>query len=732
MDALRRRVLTYGGYDELWSDDYRLRIRYHRPREYYLRLVNGVWEPEDTVHPFMAQYLRSAAVFACAAEKCADIHDICEYLSDCEALLPEELLRLLLDDRGLSMDEAMRLVIKVFGRALKHIGDHDFLFDMQPRTAALTKVLKDELPKYILHEPYNADYRSPLGAVECGSEIRLSACTFGVEVPKLHLDCGEAHLELEPQDGDLDFRFTLELSGDWRYRFVSDSGKSDEARLTVYKKGFATPDWAKGRIMYQIFPDRFGFGDCAQGIEYHRSLGQTPELHESIADPVRWQARSFESDYSPDDFYGGTLDGIRKKLPYLRSLGVGIIYLNPVVEARSNHRYDCSDYTKVDPILGSVEDYVNLCADAKRLGIAVISDGVFSHTGADSVYFNRYGSYPSLGAWQSEESPYRKWYDFGDYPQGYRCWWGFRELPEVRESDPDWQDCVISGDDAIVKLWLRRGASGWRLDVADELPDDVLELIRRSAKEEKPDALIIGEVWEDAVSKVSYGSARNYALGYSLDSVMNYPFRKAVTDFVLSHLSSFRLRDFLLSQKFNYPKPMYECLMNLLGSHDVERLHTLLSIGIGVADMSRPRQAELRLTPEQSDHGTRLQRLAAAIQYSVPGIPCLYYGDEECLDGGRDPFNRAPFEPQKRGLYSYYARLGELRRLHPALMHGDMELCCPSEDVIEIYRKTESETLVCVINRSRCDLALGFAGTPLLGVGKQTSLPAMSAELYLL
>ena len=429
MDALRRRVLTYGGYDELWSDDYRLRIRYHRPREYYLRLVNGVWEPEDTVHPFMAQYLRSAAVFACAAEKCADIHDICEYLSDCEALLPEELLRLLLDDRGLSMDEAMRLVIKIFGRALKHIGDHDFLFDMQPRTAALTKVLKDELPKYILHEPYNADYRSPLGAVECGSEIRLSACTFGVEVPKLHLDCGEAHLELEPQDGDLDFRFTLELSGDWRYRFVSDSGKSDEARLTVYKKGFATPDWAKGRIMYQIFPDRFGFGDCAQGIEYHRSLGQTPELHESIADPMRWQARSFESDYSPDDFYGGTLDGIRKKLPYLRSLGVGIIYLNPVVEARSNHRYDCSDYTKVDPILGSVEDYVNLCADAKRLGIALISDGVFSHTGADSVYFNRYGSYPSLGAWQSEESPYRKWYDFGDYPQGYRCWWGFRELP---------------------------------------------------------------------------------------------------------------------------------------------------------------------------------------------------------------------------------------------------------------------------------------------------------------
>ena len=727
MDALRRRVLTYGGYDELWSDDYRLRIRYHRPREYYLRLVNGVWEPEDTVHPFMAQSLRSAAVFACAAEKCADIHDICEYLSDCEALLPEELLRLLLDDRGLSMDEAMRLVIKVFGRALKHIGDHDFLFDMQPRTAALTKVLKDELPKYILHEPYNADYRSPLGAVECGSEIRLSACTFGVEVPKLHLDCGEAHLELEPQDGDLDFRFTLELSGDWRYRFVSNSGKSDEARLTVYKKGFATPDWAKGRVMYQIFPDRFGFGDCAQGIEYHRSLGQTPELHGSIADPVRWQARSFESDYSPDDFYGGTLDGIRKKLPYLRSLGVGIIYLNPVVEARSNHRYDCSDYTKVDPILGSVEDYVNLCADAKRLGIAVISDGVFSHTGADSVYFNRYGSYPSLGAWQSEESPYRKWYDFGDYPQGYRCWWGFRELPEVRESDPDWQDCVISGDDAIVKLWLRRGASGWRLDVADELPDDVLELIRRSAKEEKPDALIIGEVWEDAVSKVSYGSARNYALGYSLDSVMNYPFRNAVISFARGETGAFALRDFLLSQQHNYPMPMYMALMNLLSSHDVERLHSALGADCGLKSLDRASQAAFRLTPEQSAKADRLQKLCAAIQYCTPGVPCLYYGDEECLDGAGDPFNRAPFEPSGSSLHNFYVELGRIRNSSEALKSGSTKFYAPTPDVLMILREAENDRILCVINRGSNVFNLrdyGFADRI------DCTVPPCSAEIY--
>lgn len=732
MDALRRRVFTYGGYDELWSDDYRLKIRYHRPREYFLRRENGVWQPEDRVHPFMAQYLRSAAVFAEASEMCADICDIGEYLPSCESLLPEELLRLLLDDFGLSMESAMRIVVKAFGALLKRKEDHDYLFDMQPRTAALTSVLRAALPHYFYHDPYSEEYRSPVGAVECGTRLRISVCSFGGTVPKLLAFCGDRRLEISASCvGELvEYAFTPDSVGDWRYRFAGAFGESETYRLTVYRPDFSTPDWAKGRVMYQIFPDRFGFGDCSAGIEYHRRLGQTPELHGSIGEPVRWQARDFETDYAPDDFYGGTFNGIAKKLPYLRSLGVGIIYLNPVVEARSNHRYDSSDYTKTDPILGSVEDYVNLCAEAKRLGIAVIGDGVFSHTGADSVYFNRYGSYPSVGAWQSEASPYRRWYDFGDYPEGYRCWWGFRELPEVRELDPDWQRFVISGEDAIVKLWLRRGASGWRLDVADELPDEVLALIRNSAKAEKPDALIIGEVWEDAVSKISYGKPRNYALGYSLDSVMNYPFRKAVTDFVLGEQSAFRLRDFLLSQKHNYPKPLYECLMNLLGSHDVERLHTLLSLGRAVSDMSRSEQASLTLTPEQSDCGTRRQRLAAAIQYAVPGIPCLYYGDEECLDGGRDPFNRAPFEPKHGGLYEYYAALGRLRNTHPALQGGDMELRCFSEERLAIIRRVAEETIVCVVNRSRCDFELPFAGTPLLRIGSRSSLPAMSAEFY--
>lgn len=732
MDAVRRSVFTYGGYDELWSDDYKLTIRYHRPREFRLTLKNGVWTPDDVVHPFTAQYLRSAATFAAAAEKCRRIEDISEYLPNVEGLLPEELLRLLLDDKGLSMDEAMHIVVKCFGRLLCAEEDHDYLFDMQPRTAALTAILRSELKKYIWHDPYDECCRFPLGAVETETELNLTAYVFSDSDLSLRVcvDGTQSEYKMTGDGFKRSCGIKLSESGAYEYRFVSDTAESEEFRLTVYKKGFATPDWAKGKVMYQIFPDRFGFGDCKSGIEYHRALGQTPELHGSISEPLRWQARDFETDYAPDDFYGGTLCGICEKLPYLNSLGVGIIYLNPIVEARSNHRYDSSDYTKVDPILGTMEDFEALCDKAKALGIAVILDGVFSHTGADSVYFNRYGSYPEIGAWQSDESPYRSWYDFGDYPCGYKCWWDFKELPEVNEHDRTWQDYIISGNKAVVKRWLKNGASGWRLDVADELPDDVLELIRRSVKAEKSDALIIGEVWEDAVTKESYGKRRNYALGYSLDSVMNYPFRTAVTDFALGKASSFELRDFLLSQMYNYPAPMYDCLMNLLGSHDVERLHTLLSCGEDIAALGRDEQSKLSLSAEQSAKGTALQKLCAAIQYAVPGIPCLYYGDEESLDGGRDPFNRAPFEPKMRGLYGFYAELGKLREDSDVLKRGKMSIECPSDAVIMLYRSIAGEKIVCIVNRSAESFALPFPAAPLISDISPDHLPPYTAGFY--
>ena len=738
MDVIRRKVYTYGAYEECWSEDYRLSILYERPREYEMVLRKGVWESELVLNPLMLKYLRSAAAIEYASECCDNyrmaLSEIGRFLPLNQDFLPEELFRFLMDDRSFGMEEALAVVINVFGKMLCSLPENDWLWEMQPRTAALNAVLRNVLSSrsIVIHDDYDTAFRNPAGAVEEGTETEFSVFVPGrTSWVSMHVwsenFCTE--ISMEKQGERFVCRFTPPSPAVYFYSFFHDSGESRAYQLTAYKKGFETPHWFKGGIMYQVFPDRFGIGeDVTEGIEYHRALGQTPELHGSIYEPVKWQARPGETDYAPDDFYGGTLAGIAKKLPYLKSLGVSILYLNPIVEARSNHRYDTSDYAKVDPIFGTNSDYVNLCTEASKLGIRIVNDGVFSHTGADSIYFNRYSNYVNQGACQSMDSPYFNWYDFKDYPNKYRCWWGFRELPEVNELDPDWQEYIVKGKDSIIKRWLRMGASGWRLDVADELPDEVLELIRESVKEEKSDALIIGEVWEDAVLKEEQGRRRRYALGGALDSVMNYPFRDAVLNFVLGKISSYELKDFLLHQKYNYPKPMYESLMNLLGTHDVERLHTYLAMGCDAKAMSREEQAKIIISESDSLRATALQKLCAAIQYTVPGVPCLYYGDEECLDGGRDPFNRAPFEPGCKKLYQYYVKLGTVRSRYSSIRRGSFEIETPAPDVIHLIRENEIERIVCVINNSQYMLE-HTEGQPLLN--ESSFVSPISAEIFI-
>ena len=759
MDAVKRIAKTCGCYDEVWSNDGKLSIAYDDERSYQLSFDGQNWSVLDAADKNTCAYLICSAAINYAVERCRSsglsLDFVHEFLpKECKTLIPAELLRVLLDDCGLGIFDACAIVVRCFGSD-SAAPEIPWLHDVQPRTANLQAVLNNALKSFgfAVHDAYAGAYRSPLGAVEDGSEVKLCIRSFGgVKSAKLcvYADGYSAEFDMQ-RDGDcFSCSFTPEkpaalwycfnlctengerrlcVGNDGHFSVLSDAA-NDGFRLTVYKRGFTTPEWFAGRIMYQIFPDRFGFEDASEGIEYHKALGQTPELHGSINEPVRWLPRSFEKDYAPDDFYGGSLRGITKKLPYIKELGVGVIYLNPIFEARSNHRYDTSDYGKIDPILGNEQDYVNLCAEAARLGIGVINDGVFSHTGADSIYFNRYGSYPTLGAYQGTQSQFYPWYDFRHFPDDYRCWWNFKDLPEVNEQNAAWQDYIIGGNDSIVRRWLRCGASGWRIDVADELPDEVLSLIRDAAKAEKPDSVIIGEVWEDAVIKNSYGKMRNYALGYSLDSVMNYPFRSAVIDFALKRKTAFELRDFLLGQQHNYPQPMYRCLMNLLGSHDVERLHTALAFDYDVNALDRRQQAELTLTEEQALRATRLQRLCAAIQYCVPGVPCLYYGDEECLDGGRDPFNRKPFEPSNIGLHNFYARLGEIRSSSPALTGGSMQILTPSADVFIILRQAGNEKIACVINRSDDYYTVPFSGTPLLGGCEANLVTPMSVEIF--
>lgn len=495
-------------------------------------------------------------------------------------------------------------------------------------------------------------------------------------------------------------------------------------QITAYDGAFETPEWLAGAVMYQIFPDRFARGADGvrvQGLKYHAKKKRPVQLHEDWNEPVEWTGDPF---YDPIDFYGGTLDGIREKLPYLASLGVEVIYLNPVFEARSNHRYDTADYERIDPLLGDEKSFSRLAEEASQLGISLVLDAVLSHTGDDSRYFNAAGNYDDPGAVQGAASPYFDWYEFTHQEgqsTGYKSWWGFPSLPEVDEREPSWQSYMFGDPDmdgkgfkGVLPKWLSMGARGYRLDVADEIPDDVLAKIRACVKRADPEAAIIGEVWEDATTKTSYGAPRDYALGPSLDSVMNYPLRSALIGFALGSIDAHQLATFLKLQKANYPAPMYHCLMNLLTSHDMERVRSVLALGGSIKQLSREGQSVVvaGISSTRDKKAARLQRLIAGLMYALPGTPCLYYGDECGLQGGGDPFCRATYpwaddadEPradQGSDLRRFYQELGTMRKASTVLRKGDCFVFAPNQDVVCVLRVlADGEGVIAVSNRSR-------------------------------
>lgn len=461
-------------------------------------------------------------------------------------------------------------------------------------------------------------------------------------------------------------------------------GKGEFWQLTAYDPDYQTPSWMAGGILYQIFPDRF-----AKSGRPHENLPAGRTLREDWGGQPEWRPNG-EGKITNSDFFGGDLEGIRQKLPYLQALGVTCLYLNPIFESHSNHRYDTADYSCIDPLLGTEEDFARLCSTAQQYRIRIVLDGVFSHTGSDSVYFNREGRYPPNGAYNTTESPYYPWYKFQKWPDQYQSWWGFTTLPEVTEESPDFLQ-FICGKEGIAKKWLRLGASGWRLDVADELPDGFLDEFRRAVKEESEQNFILGEVWEDASNKVSYGARRKFLLGGQLDSVMNYPFRQGVLEYLRTKDSGL-LMEAVLSICENYPRPALRVLMNHIGTHDTERAITYLA-GEPDKGYGREWQAGKILSEGQRAHGLILLRLAALLQYTLPGIPCLYYGDEAGMEGYRDPFNRGcyPWGHEDRSLIGWYQKLGALRRSCPCLADGDfVPMVC--DGPVAAYLRTGKRT----------------------------------------
>ena len=495
--------------------------------------------------------------------------------------------------------------------------------------------------------------------------------------------------------------FKLNTADKIRYLVPSDPYKISEIhdspgrswQITCYKKGFNTPKWPVGGVMYQIFPDRF----CFSGEEKKLRRTDFTRNKDWYALP-QWQPNE-HGEITNSDFFMGDLKGITQKLDYLEQLGVTCIYLNPIGEAYSNHRYDTGDYSHIDPILGTEKDFVKLCRKAKKRGIHVINDGVFSHTGADSVYFNRFGRYGNGGAYRDQNSPYYSWYKFNQWPDNYHSWWGFYTLPEVIETDPAFNE-YINGKDGIIRKYMRLGNSGWRLDVADELPDEFMMNLRDSVKEENPEALIVGEVWEDASNKESYGARRKFLLGEQLDTVMNYVFRNAIIDFCRGQDARHTMAT-IMSVIENYPRPVLRVLMNLLSTHDTERILTVLG-GEPLNGRDRAWQANTKLSPEQRKHGKKLLKAAVAMQYTLPGFPCVYYGDEAGMEGYRDPFNRCcyPWGREDKDLIEWHKRLGALRGECSALWDGEFIDVFAEGRVLAYVRYDRNTALFCCFNLS--------------------------------
>lgn len=445
-------------------------------------------------------------------------------------------------------------------------------------------------------------------------------------------------------------------------------------QITTYYPDSKTPDWYKDSIIYQIFPDRFYNGNACNTLTsskkntfiYSNWYDKPMYIKDINGEILRW------------DFYGGNLKGIIKKLDYLEELGINLIYLNPIFKAASNHRYDTGDYMKIDEVLGTEEDFKELISLAKDRGINIILDGVFNHTGRDSKYFNKFNNYDSTGAYNSKDSEFYDWYTFYNFPDDYDSWWGIKDLPCVNEMSSSFINYIIKNEDSVIAHWMKCGIKGWRLDVADELPGKFLEALRKRCHDIDEEAVVLGEVWEDATNKISYDKRREYMSGRELDSVTNYSFRNILLDYFSGKINTEKVIRLFESMKENYPKENFYALTNILSTHDVERIITMCK-------------------------DKKIFKLMVVLQMTFPGVPLIYYGDEVGVEGGKDPDNRRtyPWGKEDEGLLKFYKILTGLRKNNKVLSRGEFSQRNLNDNVYSFVRSYEEDKIIVLVNRSR-------------------------------
>ena len=468
---------------------------------------------------------------------------------------------------------------------------------------------------------------------------------------------------------------------------VESHADSDYLQLVINNESCTDNNFHKG-IIYHIFVDRF---NRVGEIKSRKGLN----LVENWEQPLGYEYDE-KGNRVNRNCYGGNFEGIIKKLPYLKSLNVKTIYLSPIFEAHSSHKYNVADYSTVDSMFGGKEKLEELIRKAKRQGIKIIIDGVFNHTGSDSIYFNKEGRYKTIGAYQSENSKYYSWYDFDRYPDSYSCWWGIKTLPQTNENSGFFD--YISGKNGIINKYMALGLAGLRLDVVDELSNNFLHSICKATRSVDPKALIVGEVWEDASSKIAYDERKQYFLGGYLDSVTNYPMKNAILNFVKygNHQEFVNIVNLILDQ---YPKSVQNNLMNILDTHDTLRAITYLG-----ANFSSPEYSEninFKLSEEEYERGKKLLKLASIMQYTVMGVPTVFYGDEAGIQGVKDPYCRAtyPWGKEDTDLIDWYTTLGNLRN-NKVLHNGNMSIKYANNSVIIYEREKDKNKVIVAVNMS--------------------------------
>ena len=573
---------------------------------------------------------------------------------------------------------------------------------------------------FLQYDPLKKEYKSVTGAVRISLPfiVRVKSDAGNVELMLKKEGENEAVVAypMTRQDRYFTVALTITTTGLYRYYFPADNENfyaadaltaartGEKWTLIAYDDVYDSPNWLYGGIIYQIFPDPFNIGGerkkTKSDMIYRDDWGGTPVYKPNENGIVENR-----------DMFGGNFEGIADKLEYLASLGVTLIYLNPVFESYSNHKYDTANYALTDSDFGSLRDLALLTAKAEKYGIRIILDGVFSHTGSDSIYFNKNGRFSALGAFNSPQSPYYEWYNFQNYPDRYDCWWGIKTLPSVNENNVSFNN-YICGDDGVVARYMNMGIAGWRIDVADELPDEFLENITAAAKKADSRALILGEVWENAATKYSYGKLRHYFCGKQLDSVMNYPLKNAVIEFIKT--GSVNAVDFVVRRLINdYPKRVVDALMNIIDTHDTVRALTEFGEFDDVSTKDKRSAAVIK------NYAAAVKKLkqAAVLQYFLPGVPSLYYGDEAGMYGFEDPFNRRcyPWGKEDGELIAFYRRMGRVRRSNADILSsGEYERIPSARSVYAFKRISGAGTLSIIVNASAADCVLPVRSLDLL------------------